>query len=194
MAGALFRIGERTIAQHFVEQALANSRRLDAPMALALSLWGAGMSALAQGNLQVAHQYAKESLALSRQIGDKHHINMGASGSADILRQMGNMREAEKLYAEAIRGWWDYGQFGGMARCIERPAFIAIDEKRDKRAGRWLGTAEMIRETSRAEMIPPEQEEYQREVAILRGRMSPDDFASAWSEGQAPPYSRFSLR
>ena len=185
MAGALFRIGERTIAQHFVEQALANSRRLDAPMALALSLWGAGMSALAQGNLQVAHQYAKESLALSRQIGDKHHINMGASGSPDILCQMGNMREAEKLYAEALRGWWDYGQFGGMARCIECLAFIAIDEKRDKRAGRWLGTAEMIRETSRAEMIPPEQEEYQREVAILRGRMSPDDFASAWSEGQA---------
>ena len=43
----------------------------------------------------------------------------------------------------------------------------------------------MIRETSHAEMIAPEQEEYQREVAILRGRMSPDDFASAWSEGQA---------
>jgi ATP/maltotriose-dependent transcriptional regulator MalT len=185
MAGALFRVGEKTIAQRFMQQALANSRRFGSPMALAFSLWGAGMGAFSQGNLKLALQYTEESLALFRQIGDKHRINMAASGSADILRQMDNLRAAEKLYVEAARGWWDYGQFGGMARCIECLAFIAIAEKQDKQAARWFGAAEAIRKDSHAQMIPPEQEEYQREMAILRGRMNVNDFTSSWSEGQS---------
>jgi non-specific serine/threonine protein kinase len=184
MAGALFRVGEQTIAQRFREQALANSRRLGSPMALAFSVWGVGMGAFSQGNLKLAHQYMEESLTLLRQIGDKHRINMVASGLADILRQMGNIREAEKLYVEAVRGWWDYGQFGGMARCIECLAFIAIVEKHDKQAARLLGAAEAIRESSQAKMIADEQEEYQRELASLQSRMNPDDFANSWSEGQ----------
>ena len=142
------------------------------------------MGAFSQGNLKLAHQYTGESLALFREIGDKHRINMAASGLADILRQMGSMREAEKLYMEAVRGWWDYGQFGGAARCLECVAFIAIAEKRDKQAARWFGVAEAIREGSHTKMIANEQEEYQRELAILQSRMNPDDFANSWSEGQ----------
>jgi predicted ATPase/DNA-binding CsgD family transcriptional regulator len=184
MAGALFRVGEIATAQRFLQEALANSRRLDLTFPLSLSLWGAGMAALAQGNLKMARQYMEESLAHIRQIGDKHRINMIASDLAHILRRMGNMREAEKLYVEAIHGWRDYGQPGAIARCLECMAFIAIAEKRDKQSARWLGTAKMIREASHAEMIPPEQEEYQREISILRDRMDPVDFTSSWSEGK----------
>jgi predicted ATPase/DNA-binding CsgD family transcriptional regulator len=185
MAGALFRVGEMMIARRFMEEALTSSRRFGSPMALAFSLWGAGMGAFSQGNLKTAHAYIEESLALFRQVGDKHRTNMTASGLAQILYAMGNMREAEKLYVEAIRGWWNYGQLGGMARCIECLAFIAIAENRDKQAARWLGAAETVRKTSHAEMITNEQEEYQREMAILRGRMNVNDFTSSWSEGQA---------
>jgi predicted ATPase/DNA-binding CsgD family transcriptional regulator len=184
MAGAMFRVDETMIAQRFRAEALANSRRFDSPVALALLLAGAGMGAFSQGDLEVARQYTEESLALFRQIGDKHRINMTASGLADILRQMSNMREAEKLYVEAIHGWGDYGQLGGIARCIECLAFIAIAEKRDEQATRWLGAAEAIREDSHTQMIPSEQEEYQSEMAILQSRMSPNDFSSSWSEGQ----------
>jgi predicted ATPase/DNA-binding CsgD family transcriptional regulator len=185
MAGAMFRVGEATIAQRFREQALANSRRFGSPLALALLLGGAGMGAFSQGNLKVARQNTEESLALFRQIGDKHRIYMAASGLADILRQTGDVREAEKLYVEAIHGWRDYGQQGGMARCIECLAFIAIAEKRDRQAARWLGAAEAIREESHTKMIPSEQEEYQPEMIILRDRMNPNDFTSTWSEGRA---------
>ncbi len=155
MAGALFRVGEMTIARRFMEEALTNSRRFGSAMALAFSLWGAGMGAFSQGNLQIAHDYIEESHA------------------------------AEKLYVEAIHGWRDYGQLGGIARCLECLAFIAITEKRDKQAARWLGAAGTIREDSHAHMIPAEHEEYQREMAILRSRMNPNDFTSSWSEGQA---------
>jgi ATP/maltotriose-dependent transcriptional regulator MalT len=185
MAGAMFRVGEMATAQRFMKEALANSRRFASPIALSLSLWGASMTARSEGNLKAARQYTGESLALIRQIGDKHRLNMVASDLAHILRQMGDMREAEKLYAEAIHGWRDYGQLGGMARCIECLAFIAIAEKRDKQAARWLGAAEAIREGSHTKMILNEQEEYQREMAILRRRMNPNDFTSAWLEGQA---------
>jgi predicted ATPase/DNA-binding CsgD family transcriptional regulator len=184
MAGALFRVGEIATAQRFLEEALANSRRLDLTFPLSLSLWGAGMAALAQGNLKTARQYMEESLANIRQVGDKHRINMIASDLANILRRTGDMREAEKLYIEAIQGWRDYGQFGGIARCIECLAFIAIGEERDHQAARWLGAAETIRQGSHTEMIPHEQEEYHREVAVLRGRMNPDDFTSSRLEGQ----------
>jgi predicted ATPase/DNA-binding CsgD family transcriptional regulator len=184
MAAALFRIGEIGTAQRFLQEALANSTRLDLPVPLSLSLWGAGMAALSQGNLKMARQYMEESLAQIRQIGDKHRINIIASDLAHILRRIGDLREAEKFYVEAIQGWRYYGQLGGLARCVECLAFIAIAQKRDQQAARWLGAAEMIRGTSRAEMIPPEQEEYQREVAILRGRMNPNDFSNSWSGGE----------
>jgi predicted ATPase/DNA-binding CsgD family transcriptional regulator len=184
MAGAMFRVGEIDTSQRFMQEALINSSRVGSPLALCLSLWGASRAALSQGNLKAARQYTEESLALIRQVGDKHRINLIASELAHILRHMGNLREAEKLYVEAIHGWRDYGQFGGMARCVECLAFIAIAEKQDKQAARWLGAAEIIRKVSHAEMIPPEQEEYQREVTILRGRMSPENFADSWSEGK----------
>jgi len=185
MAGAMFRLGETAIARHFMEEALANSWRLGSPVALSLSLWTTSMAALSQGNLKVARQYMEESFALIRQIGDKHRINMIASNLADILRQMDNLDEAEKLYVEAIHGWRDYGQPGGIARCLECLAFIAISERRDIQAARWLGAAEAIREGSHAEMIPTEQQEYQREMAILRGRINQNDFSGLWAEGRA---------
>ena len=181
----MFRVGEIDIAQRFREQALANSRQLGSPVALALLLGGAGMGALSQGNSKMARQYTEESLTLFRQIGDKHRIHMTASGLADILRQMGDTREAEKLYMETIRGWQDYGQFGGIARCIECLAFIAITEKRDEQAARWLGAAAAIREAAHAEMISGEQAEYQREVASLHTRMHPNDFTTLRAEGQS---------
>lgn len=185
MAAALFRVGEIATAQRFMQEALANSSRLGSPVPLSISLWTAGMVALSQGNLKAARQSMEESLAFVQQVGDKHRINMIASDLAHILRQMGDLREAEKLYVKAIHGWRDYGQSGGIARCLECLAFIAIAEKRDKQAARWLGAAEMIRETSHAEMIPPEQEEDQREITLLRGRMNPNDLTSSWSEGQS---------
>jgi predicted ATPase/DNA-binding CsgD family transcriptional regulator len=185
MAGSLFRVGEIAIARRFVEEALTNSRKFGSPMALGFSLWGAGMGAFAEGNLKVASQQVQESLALFRQVGDKHRINMVASGLAQIWYEMGNMREAEKLYVESIRGWWNYGQMGGIARCFECLAFIAIAEKRDQQAARWLGAAENIRQGLHAERIPPEQEEYEREIVILRGRMNTQDFTGSWLEGQA---------
>jgi DNA-binding CsgD family transcriptional regulator len=73
---------------------------------------------------------------------------------------------------------------------LECLAFIAVREKRDEQAARWLGAAERIREASHAEMTLPEQEEYQSEVAILRGRMNPNDFRSSWSEGQVLPFQQ----
>jgi DNA-binding CsgD family transcriptional regulator len=148
------------------------------------------MVAYSQGNLKAARQAMEESLAFVQQVGDKHRINMVASDLAHILRQMGDMHEAEKLYVEAIYGWRDYGQPGAIARCLECLAFIAIAEKRDQQAARWLGAAEMIREASHAEMIRPEQEEYQHEVTILRGRMHPNEFTISWSEGQTLPLQK----
>ena len=188
MAGAMFRVGETATAQRFMQEALSNSWRLASPVSLSFALWTAGMAALAQGNLKMARQSMEESLSYIRQVGDKHRINMIASDLAHILRRMGNMREAEKFYVDAIHGWRDYGQPGGIARCLECLAFIAVSEKRDEQAARWLGAAERIREASHAEMILPEQEEYQSEVAILRGRMNPNDFRSSWSEGQVLPF------
>jgi predicted ATPase/DNA-binding CsgD family transcriptional regulator len=190
MAAALFRVGEIATAQRFMQEALANSSRLGSPLPLALSRWTAGMVAYSQGNLKAARQAMEESLAFVQQVGDKHRINMVASDLAHILRQMGDMHEAEKLYVEAIYGWRDYGQPGAIARCLECLAFIAIAEKRDQQAARWLGAAEMIREASHAEMIRPEQEEYQHEVTILRGRMHPNEFTISWSEGQTLPLQK----
>jgi DNA-binding CsgD family transcriptional regulator len=172
-------------ARHFMEAALINSQRFGSPMALGFSSWGIAMAALSQGDLKMAHQYTEESLGLFRQIRDKHRINMAASELANISHRMGNMRAAEKLYIEAMRGWWDYGQFGGIARCIECLAFIAIAEKRDQQAARWLGAAEAIRENYHAEMTAPEESEYQRAVTTLRSHMDPDDLSRLWSEGKS---------
>jgi predicted ATPase/DNA-binding CsgD family transcriptional regulator len=190
MAAAMFRAGEVTTAQRFMQEALANSWHLDSPVPLSLSLWTAGMAAVSQGNLKVARESMEKSLTHIRQVGDKHRINMIASDLAHILRRMGNVREAEKLYVEAIHGWRDYDQPGGIARCLECLAFIAVGEKRDEQAARWLGAAERIRSASHTAMILPEQEEYQNAVAILRGRMNPNEFRSSWSEAQVLPLQR----
>jgi len=184
MASDLFQAGEMTIAQHFVEEAIVSSRRLGVPQVLAAALWLASKAAIFGGDLNTARQFGEESLTLIRPTGDKHRIYWIASHLGWVLWRTGNYQEAEKLYIEAIHGWWDYGQLGGIARCIECLAFIAIARRKEKLAARWLAAAEALREGSHSLMIPAEQDEFQRELSQLRSHMKPSDFRDAWSEGR----------
>jgi len=180
----LFQMGDIAAAKRYAEKSVAFARQSGIPQALAITLGWMSVVAATEGNL-AARQYAEESLALFRQMGDKHRINMAASTLANVLRHAGDFRQAEALYREAIRGWRDYRQLGGIARCLECLAFIAIAEKRDTQAARWLGAAEALRDSSHTQMIPAEQTEYEREVAVLRARMDETTFTRVWADGSA---------
>lgn len=179
-----FQAGDFSTARAYMDEALAHTRKVGSPVGIATTLGAMAQGEFLLGDFAAARQHAEESLALFRQIGDKHRINMIASGLANLLRLMGERREAAALYREVIHGWRDYGQIGGIARCIECLAFIAMAEKREVMAARWLGAAEALREASQMRMIPTEQVEYESEVTTLRTRMSPDIFEREWVQGR----------
>src|SRR5262249_47553832 len=103
---------------------------------------------------------------------------------ADVLRLQREYLPAAAMYQEAIQGWRAYGQQGGISRCLECLAFIAIANEYGTQAARWLGAAEALRETAGARMIPRGQAEYAREVAALRAGMRKEDLDRSWADGR----------
>jgi predicted ATPase/DNA-binding CsgD family transcriptional regulator len=184
MAAIMFQLGDMAASRRYAEEGMQYIRQSGAPIPLAISYWGMTMGAFQAGDLATARRYGEASLALFRQIGDKHRINMALSGLADMLRRQSEYRAAAAMYQEAIQGWRAYGQQGGIARCLECLAFIAIANEDETKAARWLGAAEALREAAGARMIPREQAEYEQEVKALRAGMQKDDLDRLWADGR----------
>ena len=54
-----------------------------------------------------------------------------------------------------------------------------------EKATKLLGAAEALRQRIEIDMTPPEREEYEKEVADLKGNLDTNEFASLWAEGRS---------
>jgi hypothetical protein len=132
---------------------------------------------------QVRSQYEKV-VDLLRKTRSSRIAAMAESDWAHRLRHDGNLDEALQIYQRMLVEWRRLGHRAAMANILENMAFIDRVQGRPERAVTLLGAAERIRKVVGQEMLRPEREEYEEELAELQSSMDPETFDRLWAEGR----------
>jgi non-specific serine/threonine protein kinase len=183
------------MARALTDEAVALARGQADPWLLAMPLMASGMVAYVQGDHVKAQKALVESMDIYREQEDAHGCNMVRSSLAEVMRAKGDLDGAARMYRDVIPSWMQMGQLGGIARSLECLGFVAMAQASQidgatrsttlARAAQLLGAAEKVREISGAVMMPSERQEYDRESALLRTRMQPEELALAWERGRS---------
>jgi ATP/maltotriose-dependent transcriptional regulator MalT len=121
LAGALWRFwylrGHLSEGRRWLEEMLAVS---GGEMSLrAKVLGGAGHLAWSQGDHDRAEALRRESLALSRGLGDERNVAASLNGLAFVIRRRGEYAAARAMHEEALATYRKLGDKWGIARSIE---------------------------------------------------------------------------
>jgi tetratricopeptide (TPR) repeat protein len=119
---------------------------------------------------------------------DNHSRRLTAmieSDWAHRLRHLGSFEEALAIYRRMLVEWQELGHRAAMANILENVAFIDRRQNRPERAIKLLAGAGRIREEIKQDMLRPEQEEFERELAALKEKLSQQEMAGLWAEGRA---------
>jgi predicted ATPase/class 3 adenylate cyclase len=122
LGGALWRFwyvrGHTSEGRRWLEEALSlNARGAESLRARALN--GAGHLAWSQDDHQRAEVLREESLALSRQAGDKREIADALNGLGFVALRRGNFEAARKMHEEALLLSREIGDRWGIAHSID---------------------------------------------------------------------------
>jgi DNA-binding CsgD family transcriptional regulator len=187
----LIREGDPTgRGQALFEEGLARSRKLGDDWLTAQRLNCLGDLARSQGDDGSATARYEEALTLLRRqdlIGTVpsllHNLGYLALRRADT-------RRALRLFRESLALFRDQGDQRGIADCLDGLAGVLGAMKQSERAARLLGAAEALREVTSAIVWPANAADYERSLAVARGRLDEAAFAAAWAAGRALPLER----
>lgn len=180
-------------ARSYLEESIGLFRSLGDEQSAAIPLRMRGMLEYVWGDYGQSRAAFQQSLAGYLAANNRQEGNMARSGLADAEWRLGHYVAALKLYREVIAEWQKIGNRGGIARCLECVAFLLLHQTEIDTAhesllphvARLLAAAEKLRDTTHANMTPPEQNEYDLEIARLRERLNETTLKAAWAEGRA---------
>jgi predicted ATPase len=100
--------------RRWLEGFLAGSQAA-APELRGQALYGAGVLAFQQGELERAAALSEESLAILRALGDRHRIAAVLNSLGNVVREQGDYQRAAALYGESLTLRWELGDTRGVA-------------------------------------------------------------------------------
>ena len=137
----------------------------------------------AAGKLPEARLAFDEAFTMYTELDDDRFVLVTRSDLGHVLRDAGELDEAETIYRETLAGWAHAGNRGAIANQYESFAFIATDRGEQQRAATLLGAAASLRDLTGARMMPWERQTYDAALARVRRAMEPAAFDAAWMSG-----------
>ena len=144
-----------------------------------------GVGAQIAGDLPEARTWMTERLALVRRQGNDFLVASEAGNLSMVERQLGDLDTAESLAREALRICERIGDrfippfmFSGLAA-------IAVERGDLRRAATLIGAAEAHMTAANMAWPPDERPHYERTLAVLMERLTPDEFAADRARGAA---------
>ncbi len=147
--------------EEYIREVLQLAETSGNPWINAMAFVIKGRTAKARGNHEQARDNFIEASELFASFYDKGFETIWRSESAHMMREMGDITDAEVVYRETIHVLYEGGHMPGVAHQLECFAFIAIERRQFQRAAKLLGAAQAIRlGEGGANPTPPEQIEY----------------------------------
>jgi tetratricopeptide (TPR) repeat protein len=188
LSSAFIHLGQHEAAAS-AELAIESLRQFeesDMPIGACTALFHLARSRMVQGSQDEAKRLLDESIQRGRQYGDRYLTGLALHDRGELARAEGDDRRAASLFAGALQGFWDLGDLGKVAWCLEG---IAGARGRDEPelAARFLGAADALR-TSIAWPTPAgEIADHSRATSAIRDRLGDSVFEEAWSVGATQP-------
>jgi predicted ATPase/Tfp pilus assembly protein PilF len=137
LAGALWRFwsthGHLTEGRRWLAAALAGGSQAPATLR-AQALHGAGRLAWNQSDYATAYMLLEESLALSREVGDKGGIAASLNSLGQFAHSQGNYAHATARYTKSLVLFRELGNKGGIASSLTNLGIVARQQGDDARA------------------------------------------------------------
>jgi predicted ATPase/class 3 adenylate cyclase len=133
---------------------------------------------------EIRGQYER-GIKVMRENNSRRLADMAESDYAHRLRHWGDIDGALAIYKRMLVEWRELGHRAAMANILENIAFIDRAQHNPARAVQLLGAAERIREEINQDMLRPEREEYEREVAALKKELSEQELEDLWALGRS---------
>jgi tetratricopeptide (TPR) repeat protein len=175
--GQAARLYEETLS--FVRNELKNKD------ATAGTLVDLGEVAWNQGNLELATRQFEESLAIGREIRAQRIIAAASNGLGKVACSRGDYEKANALHKEALTILKKIGNAWYVAYTLESFATLAVAQRNMERAVRLFGATETFYIQFRYLVSSLDRENHERDLALVRGSLSQDEFDRLWAEGKA---------
>jgi predicted ATPase/class 3 adenylate cyclase/DNA-binding CsgD family transcriptional regulator len=140
-------------------------------------------AALARGETAAAVTAVEEAAIAARESENPLAIGPALEAQAQLAHEGGEVSRAEELLHEALRAFYDTGDPGGVADVLESLAAPVRELQNEEQAVRLLGAADGIRAVVGCVRFPVRQPGYEAQLSALRGALSEEAFAAAWSAG-----------
>jgi len=134
--------GKSELAKPFFEEAIELNRSSTDPFAISFFPI---LMAESMEDHERAKKYLTSALASYKSLNYRRGIAIAQSNLAHLLRQEGNLEEAEVYYRQSIVSWQEQGHLPAVAHEIECFAFIAIARGQYEHAAQLLGAAKETR-------------------------------------------------
>lgn len=155
-----------------------------------VTLRNLGVVARSQGEYERAAEYFRESLVQARRAAVASltgpNIARALCHLGRTVYLQGDFAQSKQLFGKAL-GIMRVERLAGhlLAECLEWLASVADAEGRPRDAAVVFGAAVAQWQTSGGVRYAPERPAYEAELARVKGKLAPDEFAAAWAEGRA---------
>jgi tetratricopeptide (TPR) repeat protein len=176
-------MGDFAAATTLYEESAALFRELGDDAALAIVISNLGDLAMREGEFARAQRLCRESASLQRELGATFGMVVSLNNLAFAALHEGRIEEARVALEESLLLAYDLGAAESVGYALEGLAAVAAATGESNLAGRMLGRAEAIRESTGIVLETTEQALHERTVVALRNAGSESELAAAMAEG-----------
>lgn len=146
-----------------------------------------GQIALASGDASQATTYLEEALRRQQALGFAWGMGDTLRYLGDLARDRGDSEQALAYYRQSVALAHDHGDRRFLAETLTGIAGLAAAQGHLRRAAHLYGAAAALYAQIGIALERWERPAYERGVALVRNGLAPEDFHTAWSEGEALP-------
>ncbi len=179
-------MGDKAQSRSYFAECLSIFRALENQWGIATTLLNLGVIA-DDGALDEQEALYSESMALYRQLGDRHGMSIAIGNLGELALRRRAFPEARRLYGEYIELSLTVGDTPSVAHSLMMLGIIAMEDRMTRPGVQCFGAAARLRATAGVPVLAAYREEYERYVAAARASLGGQAFDTAWAEGDGMP-------
>lgn len=143
----------------------------------------------AMGNYQAAKQYYEESLAIISESGVQRRIQLVYQNLGSIALNEGDYHRAEHYLRQSMMDLTSYDRFALLSALSTLAATFAA-QKHLLKAARLIGAVESQLDIMGAPLQPPDVQQHERNVVLIRNQLGEERYTTLWEEGSKMSFSQ----
>lgn len=179
--------GELAQAHHYTKQSLTVSRSVQDRWGAAWSLFDLGYLAMVRGEINQAQVFLEEAVPQLREQGILFGAFRALIALGHTMRLLDDHERARGFYRDALHIQQQMQYVQQINEGLDGLAGIAAAEGDPARAARLFGAAQAHCEAMAAPRWSHLDPIYDRDIALARSLLGPDEWHAAWTAGYAMP-------